>query len=134
MEGLMIAKNFRRFPEALALQLCLPLAQVHARLVRARHITSASHNVAPPVGALRLPVRTRDRDVEDFPIGTVVRTPLGMLAKVEGYRGGKRLGGGQKDDHERLFCRYMDAASKKFGTVLLQPSKVEIVEIPEGRN
>lgn len=69
----------------------------------------------------------RPMDVEAIPIGSTVRTPTGALAEVLAYRGGRRIGGGQKDDHERLFCRYITAKNRRFGTLLIKPELVEVV-------
>lgn len=83
-------------------------------------------NTKPPVGNLR--VQNRPRDAEDIPIGTVVRTPLGALARVVAYRGGRRMGGGDKDNHERLVCRYINPKNRRWGVVVLRAELVEIVK------
>ncbi|MGV3727742.1 hypothetical protein [Hydrogenophaga sp.] len=66
-------------------------------------------------------------DVESIPIGSTVRTPTGALAEVLAYRGGRRIGGGQKDDHERLVCRYLSAKNRRFGTLVIKPELVQVV-------
>lgn len=66
-------------------------------------------------------------DVDSIPIGSTVRTPTGALAEVVAYRGGRRSGGGQKDDHERLVCRYLSAKNRRFGTLVIKPELVEVV-------
>jgi hypothetical protein len=86
---------------------------------------TAAINTKPPIGALRH--GPRPKDAEDIPIGSIVRTPTGALARVEGYRGGRRIGGGQKDDHERLVCRYLTARNRRFGTLVILPELVDVV-------
>lgn len=78
---------------------------------------------------LQLTVRTAPRpiDVDSIPIGSTVRTPTGALAEVVAYRGGRRIGGGQKDDHERLVCRYLTAKNRRFGTLVIKPELVQVV-------
>jgi hypothetical protein len=88
---------------------------------------TAGINTKPPIGALRNGPRPRPMDAEDIPIGSIVRTPTGALARVEGYRGGKRSGGGQKDNHERLFCRYLTPRNRRFGTLVILPELVQVV-------
>lgn len=73
----------------------------------------------------------RPRDADDFPIGTVVRTPLGELARVEAYRGGRRMGGGYKDLHERLVCRYLQPKNRAFAVVTLRAELVTVVPADE---
>lgn len=67
-----------------------------------------------------------DVDPETIPVGAIVRTPRGRLAKVIG-RTGKPRGGGQVDPFPRLICRYLEASNAKFGIVRLQPKYVEVV-------
>lgn len=118
-EGLrMIARNFRRYPEALERQLELKFrASRHHRAKPARAMT---------VGELaarqrHLPTPPRAMDAEQVPIGSTVRTPLGALAIVEDYRGYKR------DTRVRLVCRYVDPENKRFDVVLLAPELVVVV-------
>lgn len=119
----MIARNYRRYPEALELQLVLPLHCVVVRRVRERHSGGGRRTVA----------LLADRDTEDFPIGSIVRTPLGELAKVVGHRGGRRKGGGVKDCHERLVCRYLNPTNKRQGVVQLLPKLVTLVQEEEAQ-
>jgi hypothetical protein len=86
---------------------------------------TAAINTAPPVGNLR--ISNRPRDAEDIPIGTTVKTPTGALARVEGYRGGRRMGGGDKDNHERLVCRYINPKNRRWAVVVLRAELVEVV-------
>lgn len=86
---------------------------------------TAGINTKPPIGALRK--GPRPRDAEEIPIGSTVRTPTGALAEVVAYRGGRRLGGGQKDNHERLVCRYLCAKNRRFGTLLILAELVVVV-------
>ncbi len=86
---------------------------------------SAGINTKPPVGDLR--VNNRPRDADEIPIGTLVRTPLGALARVVGYRGGRRMGGGDKDNHERLVCRYANPKNRRWGVVVLRAELVQVV-------
>jgi hypothetical protein len=78
----------------------------------------------PQARTARIP---RPIDVESVPIGSTVRTPTGALAEVVAYRGGRRIGGGQKDDHERLVCRYLTAKNRRFGTLVIKPELVQVV-------
>lgn len=71
---------------------------------------------APPV----------DIDPESIPIGSIVRTPQGRLAKVIGHAG-KPRGGGQTDPFPRLICKYLEVSNAKFSIVRLQPKYVEVV-------
>jgi hypothetical protein len=86
---------------------------------------TAAINTKPPIGRLR--TGRRPRDVEEIPIGSVVRTPLGELAKVVAHRGGKRMGGGSKDSHERLVCRYLQPKNKRYDLVILLAELVTVV-------
>jgi hypothetical protein len=85
-----------------------------------------SSPAAPALKATPRPI-PRPMDVEDIPIGSTVRTPTGALAEVVAYRGGRRIGGGQKDDHERLVCRYLSAKNRRFGTLVIKPELVQVV-------
>lgn len=80
---------------------------------------TAAINTKPPIGLLRFTPKPRDE--EDFPIGTIVRTPTGAKARVEGYRGYKR------DHRIRLVCRYLNPVNKHFDVVQLLPELVEVV-------
>ena len=93
---------------------------------------TAAINTKPPVCNLR--INTRPRDAEDIPIGTTVKTPTGALARVEAYRGGRRMGGGEKDNHERLVCLYIDPKNRRRAVVVLRAELVEVVpkEEPHG--
>lgn len=72
--------------------------------------------------------QARARDADEIPIGAVVRTPLGALARVVAYRGGRRMGGGDKDNHERLVCRYINPKNRRWGVVVLRAELVEVVK------
>lgn len=86
---------------------------------------TAAINTKPPIGHLR--IHNRPRDADEIPIGTKVRTPTGALAVVEGYRGGRRVGGGDKENHERLVCRYLNPTNRRWGYVLLRAELVEVI-------
>lgn len=86
---------------------------------------TAAINTKPPIGLLR--TGRRPRDAEEIPIGSIVRTPLGELARVVAHRGGKRMGGGNKDCHERLVCRYLQPKNKRYDLVILLAELVTIV-------
>jgi len=86
---------------------------------------TAAINTKPPIGHLRF--KSRPRDADEIPIGTKVRTPTGATAVVEGYRGGRRVGGGDKDNHERLVCRYLNPTNRRWGYVLLRAELVEVI-------
>lgn len=112
----MIARNYRRFPEALALQLTLDLVCVVVRKVRERH------NAARQIP--RCAVASHDIDAEDIPVGSIVRTPTGKEAKVLGYRGKRR------DHIIRLWCQYLQPDNRRFDKVLLAPKLVTILQAP----
>lgn len=115
----MIARNFRRHPDALALQLCLEFGQVVIRRIRALSAPCRK----PTSSAMGLV--TRPKEAEDIPIGAIVQTPTGAQARVEGYRGFRR------DHRIRLVCRYMDPVNKRFDVVLLVPELVTMVQQEE---
>lgn len=93
-------------------------------LQRARlSVASAGVNTMPRLGALAY--TPRPCDAEDVPVGSLVRTPRGLEAVVEGYRG---VTGGKGRDHRlRLVCRYTVPVNMKFDVVLLVPELVVIV-------
>jgi hypothetical protein len=78
----------------------------------------AAINTIPRVGAL---ARPRDRDPEDFPIGSTVITPLGKKAVVLKHCYGEKRGG-----QARLLCRYLDVKNAQKANVLLIPALVEL--------
>lgn len=80
---------------------------------------TAAINTKPPIGALRF-VR-QAMDAEEIPIGTPVRTPLGMTAIVEGYRGYRR------GHRVWLVCRYCNPRNKAFDVVQVLPELVEVI-------
>lgn len=112
----MIARNFRRYPDALERQLELKFARPkrHPRAKAARTIgeLAARQRCLPPPRAM---------DAEQIPIGSTIRTPLGQLAIVEDYRGYKR------DTRVRLVCRYVDPENKRFDVVQLAPELVVVI-------
>lgn len=116
----MIARNFRRFPEALALQLSLPF-ELAARRIRERH-TAAEARPRPRPARLDL---AQDREPDDFPIGSVVRLPTGKLARVVGYRGVRR------GHAVRLVCKYLEPVNRRFDVVQVLPKLAAIVEVKE---
>lgn len=82
-------------------------------------MTTASINTTPPIGVLRF--RSRASEAIDIPIGTLVRTPMGMDAVVIAHRGkrrGRRIW---------LVCRYVAPINRAFDVVLLLPELVEVV-------
>jgi hypothetical protein len=114
----MIARNYRRYPEALERQLQLKFGRPRRRRPKQEKPQS--------FGGLALRQRyhpPRAMDAEQVPIGSTVRTPTGQLAKVEGYRGYKR------DCRVRLVCRYLDPENKRFDVVLLAPELVTVLEV-----
>lgn len=115
----MIARNFRRHPDALALQLCLEFGQVVVRRIRALS-APAPKPLPKTMGAVK-----RAEDHERVPIGAVVRTPLKKLARVESYRGFRR------GHRVWLVCRYLEPENKRFDIVQLLPERVEVMQKPE---
>lgn len=85
---------------------------------------TASFNTKPAIGLLRL--GPRPKDAEDIPLGSVVRTPTGQLARVEGYRGFRR------GHRVWLVCRYLEPVNKRYDVVQLLPELVMVLE--EERN
>jgi hypothetical protein len=110
----MIARNYRKYPEALALQLCLELVCVVVRKIRERHAPGAARQAIPA-----------QFDAEDIPLGAIVQTPTGKKARVLGYRGYRR------DHIVRLWLQYLDPENKRFDKVLLAPDKVTVIEEKE---
>lgn len=83
---------------------------------------TAGINTKPPIGALRHTQWLKHaKDAEDIPIGATIRTPLGMLAIVEGYRGYRR------GHRVWLVCRYCQPRNKAFDVVQVLPELVEVV-------
>lgn len=60
-------------------------------------------------------------DAEDIPIGATIKTPLGMPAIVEGYRGYRR------GHRVWLVCRYCNPRNKAFDVVQVLPELVEVI-------
>jgi hypothetical protein len=83
---------------------------------------AAGMNTRPSIGLLRRGPRSRPKDAEDIPIGSVVTTPTGKEARVIGYRGFRR------DHIVRLVCRYLEPENKRFDVVLLAPELVVVVK------
>ena len=108
----MIARNYRKYPEALALQLAITFYWA-ARRIRERHAAARSN---------ALQHTPQPKDAEDFPVGTVVVTPTGAKAKVTGYRGYRR------DHRIRLVCQYLDPVNRRFDVVQLLPELVKVVQ------
>lgn len=114
----MIARNFRKYPEALALQLSLELVCVVVRRVRERHSASPTPSARKPVQVLQ------QQDAEDIPVGAIVKTPTGKQARVLGYRGYRR------DHRVRLWCQYLQPENRRFDKVLLVPELVTVLQLP----
>lgn len=74
----------------------------------------------PNIPMALLQFSPRPRDAEEIPLGTIVATPTGALAKVEGYRGYRR------DHRIRLVCRYLNPNNRAFDVVVLLPELVTI--------
>jgi hypothetical protein len=110
----MIARNYRKHPEALALQLVLDFVAVVVRRVRERHSQSLVPRKAQPA----------TQDAEEIPVGAIVKTPTGKQARVLGYRGYRR------DHRVRLWCQYLQPDNKRFDKVLLVPELVTVVQTP----
>lgn len=81
---------------------------------------SAGSNTWPRVGALRHAPRPIEPD--EIPVGAIVRTPTGQLARVIAYRGFRR------DFRVRLVCRYLRPVNKRYDIVMLVPELVQVVE------
>lgn len=115
----MIARNFIKYPEALALQLQLRLVHLVDRIVRERHNASPERRKRPEV--------VGEMEAGEIPIGSIVQTPTGKKARVLGYRGKRR------DHRERLWCQYLEPENKRFDKVLLVPELVKVIERGDGR-
>lgn len=74
-----------------------------------------------PLDAPQPQKKPKEIDAEEIPIGATVRTPLGMLATVEGYRGYKR------EHRPRLVCRYLHPTNKAYDVALILPELVEVI-------
>lgn len=83
---------------------------------------SAAINTKPPIGLLRF-VR-QAKDAEDIPVGTRVRTPLGMEAVVIEHRGKSR------GHRVWLVCRYEHPRNRAFDVALILPELVEVISCP----
>jgi len=80
---------------------------------------TAGINTTTRIGALRFVRKSMDAEV--IPIGATIKTPLGMLAIVEGYRGYSR------GHRVWLVCRYCKPRNKAFDVVQVLPELVEVV-------
>lgn len=80
---------------------------------------TAAINTKPPIGLLRF--TPQPKDAEDIPVGTRVRTPLGMEAVVIAHRG-KRRG-----HRVWLVCRYIRPRNRAFDVALILPELVEVI-------
>lgn len=109
----MIAANFRRYPEALAMQLPLEFACVVVR--RMRHTAAEARRSHARAAVVP------DREPESIPVGSIVRTPTGKEAKVLGYRGKRR------DHIVRLWCQYLRPDNKRHDKVLLAAKLLVVV-------
>ena len=69
----------------------------------------------------------RIMDAEDIPLRSIVRTPLGLKARVVGYRG-KRRG-----PRVWLVCQYLKPRNKQYAVVLLLPELVEVIHAQKSR-
>jgi hypothetical protein len=72
-------------------------------------------------------VTTNRRDTELPPVGAIVRTPTGRLARVVRHAGIKPRAGNQRDHFERIVCEYLDPMNRAFAVVRLLPRLVEVV-------
>lgn len=90
-----------------------------------------ARTMSPPHGLppmVILEFSPRPKEAEDIPIGSIVRTPTGGLARVEAHRGRKdnRIRAG-RDHRIRLVCRYLEPKNRAFDVVLLLPELVEVI-------
>lgn len=88
------------------------------------------HLLSDPAGSARLPQRARDH--EEIPLGSVVKTPLGLLARVEAYRGYGDREGAERAHRVYLVCRYLQPANKRYDIVQLVPELLTVVEYGTG--
>lgn len=86
---------------------------------------TAGINTKPPIGLLRH--TPRPRDAEEVPVGSLVRTPLGMEATVIAHRGFRR------GHRIWLVCRYVTPTNKRFDVVQLLPELAVVLELGTGR-
>lgn len=82
---------------------------------------TAGINTSPPIGRLRF-VR-KPKDAEEVPIGSLVKTPLGLQAIVIGHRGYRR------GHRIWLVCRYTRPANKRFDVCQILPELVTVLEV-----
>jgi hypothetical protein len=76
--------------------------------------------------------KVRRREAEDIPVGSIVKTPMGKLARVTGYRGGKDPKFRPNRPHAtRLVCVYLEGGkSGRPDVVQLLPDLVTIESLP----
>jgi hypothetical protein len=95
---------------------------------------TAGMNTRPAIGLLRHGPRQRDH--EEIPIGSTIRTPLGRLAVVVDYKGyskntgrGYKAGRDQRPHRVWLVCQYLDPTNKKFDFCSLLPELAVVVQL-----
>lgn len=82
----------------------------------------------------RLKHLLKPRDHEEIPIGSLIETPSGRQATVEGYRGYGRRGGADRGHRIWLVCRYTDPVNKRFDVVQLLPELAKVLRYGAERN
>jgi AcrR family transcriptional regulator len=89
--------------------------------VRKEGAMSAGINTKPPIGALRH--APRPRDAEEVPVGSLVKTPLGLEARVIAHRGFRR------GHRVWLVCRYVQPVNRRFDVAQILPELVTILSL-----
>jgi hypothetical protein len=109
----MIAKNYRKYPEALKLQMHLHFG--HSVVRRISDVTPNKRRTG------QMQYVEKAQEAEEIPIGALVRTPLGKLARVLKYSGYRRA------HRIWLVCRYLEPENKRFDIVKILPERVVVV-------
>ncbi len=68
--------------------------------------------------------RRRDIDPGQIPIGSIVRTPLGLEAEVIRY-----FSDGRRGHRDRLVCRYLQPKNRRYAVATLVPELVTVIRI-----
>ena len=65
----------------------------------------------------------RDIELAQIPIGSIVRTPLGLEAEVIRY-----FSDGRRGHRDRLVCRYLQPKNRRYAVATLVPELVTVIK------
>lgn len=90
--------------------------------------TAADLNLRPSRAAFALSSATasscqRDIELGQIPIGSIVRTPLGLEAEVIRY-----FSDGRRGHRDRLVCRYLQPKNRRYAVATLVPELVTVIK------